>query len=525
MRLVSILLLGALSSCTKDGTPLTGISSFHVTVTGVNGKPPPAADAPLPANTGATLDTWDFEIEARTPEGKPNAFDGIVRLSVRPGAVLGVQGDGAVARNIHMKGGKASGKVTVTAVYGPTRLWVEDVGYAPADPSKKAQCENGKNDDPDDDVLVDYPNDPGCAFADDDSEAEGTYAAGVSPPVHYALPRLSDIQGHASETPYPFEGIEVKVDPPQHVIVTRVSSDGFYVTDIDPAEVTGGYNSLFAFNFNTPARMRICDRVTYLAGTVNEFFGFTELSFPSYRLDFPIEGQEECEIPEPTVIRRKVLADDIAMEKLESGLVRIENFHVASKFGPKPVEKNVPDADHSSCDLNGDGQVDFQSPDEGGCSDVCAADPECSEWTTFSARGNYKGYFTECSEDQPKPCTKDTDCSTGTCVMSACATDLAPKACATDKDCKTGTCTIGGQIQIQTGTISAFDPTAHKGDTLKGVTGTMRNFSGGSLNWTIETRCPDDLSCDGAGCVPEPLSSKAACVRLRTDSDNDQGTN
>ena len=49
--------------------------------------------------------------------------------------------------------------------------------------------------------------------------------------------------------------------------------------------------------------------------------------------------------------------------------------------------------------------------------------------------------------------------------------------------------------------------------------------SGGSLNWTIETRCPDDLACGRVGCVAQALPSDKACVRLRTEEDNDQGTN
>ena len=495
---VAIAALLALPGCGDEATELEPLSSFEVAVTTVNGDPPPGVAAPLPANLGDQLETWGFEIQARDPQGRAESFDGVVRLSVRPGAVMAVEGEGSVGRNIRLVDGRATGSVVVTAVYGPSRLWAEDIGYLPAEPGTTARCENGDNDD--DDVLVDFPNDPGCAFADDDSEEEGTFAAGISDPVHYALPRVSDIQGRASTTPYPFEGIEVGVAAPQHVVVTRVSSDGFYVTDISPAEVTGGYNSLFAFNFNTPARMRVCDRVTYLAGTVNEFFGFTELSFPSYRLDFPIEGEGECEVPEPAVLTDAIIVDPLEMEKLESALVRIENFHVASKFGPNPVVDNVPGPDASSCDLNGDGQVDFQSEDEGSCADVCSSDPECTEWTAYSARGNFKVSRGTC-EDMTTPCAVDGDCASGPCAIS-------------------------GQMQINTGSVATFDPRAHKGRVLAAVTGTMRNFSGGSLNWTIETRCPDDLACSDDACsTAVPISSKLACVRLRTDDDNEQGTN
>ena len=272
--------------------------------------------------------------------------------------------------------------------------------------------------------------------------------------------------------------------------------------------------------------MRVCDRVTYLAGTVNEFFGFTELSFPSYRLSFPIEGESECEVPEPTVLSGLVIPDPIGMEKLESGLVRVRGLHVSSKFGPNPVKNNVPDADASSCDLNGDGQVDFASDDEGSCSNVCADDPECTEWTAFSARGNYKVSGNICSRDGA-PCAVADDCDRGPCVMpgpDGYCTDDAKVSCRSDADCK-DSCPLV-QIQINTGTVATFDPRAHKGKALTAVTGTMRNFSGGSLNWTIETRCPDDLACDDPACITaEPVSSKAACVRLRTDDDNEQGTN
>lgn len=80
-------------------------------------------------------------------------------------------------------------------------------------------------------------------------------------------------------------------------------------------------------------------------------------------------------------------------------------------------------------------------------------------------------------------------------------------------------------IQINTGTASDFDPVSHKGETLTAVTGTLRNFSGGSLNWTIETRCPDDLFCSTTGCATDDLPATKACIRPRTQDDPDQGTN
>jgi len=479
--------LGAISlvasGCSGEATsPDLGPSTFHVEVTSVNGSATlPTADNPLPANHGDKTETWGFKIEARKPTGEADkTFNGYVRLSVKPGAVLAVTGTGASGRNMLLAKGEAEGTIDVTAVYGPASLWAEDLGYTPTPAGRPAPpaCSNGKDDDGD--GFIDYPADPGCAYADDDDEAGGTFAAGISPPVEYALPKVSDVRGSGAGTPYPYEAIEVNAASPQHVVVTRVASDGFYVTDVNQAEVANGFNSLFAFNFSTPAGMRVCDVITYLSGTSNDFFGFTELNFPSYQVSFPIEGQGACEVPEPTVIDGTTLANPIAMNKLQSALVRIQGFHVAAHFGPKPMTNNVSKEDASSCDFNGDGQVDFTDPVEGSCSMVCDADPECSEWTAYSARGDVK--------------------------MS-----------------KGSAATI---IKINAGTVAGFDPTSNRGEVLGSVTGTLRYFSGGTLNWTIETRCPDDLACSQLGCgASQPVSSLTACVRLRTVDDNDQGTN
>jgi hypothetical protein len=482
----ALLALAACASCSGgfDRGVITGPSTFFVAVTQVNGQPLPASDKPLAANYGDRTEAWTFTIEARTPEGKLDpSFNGVVRLSSRPGAITEITADGAVGRNLKLTGGKASGTVALTAVYGPSRLWVDDLGYVPFVPAagKKPQCSNGKDDNGN--TLIDFPAEPGCAFADDDTEEGGSYASGVSAPVAYALPTLGDLQGYAPLSPYPYESIQVNADAPQRLVVTRVASDGFYVTDVSADAVKKGYNHIFAFNFSTPSGMRVCDRVTYLSGTVNDFFGFTELSFPSYKLSFPIAGQDACEVPDATVLDHATLNSPPAMENIESSLVRIEGFHVSKSFGPNNPTNGVFGPDASSCDFNGDGQVDFTANDEGTCANNCSADPECSEWTEYSARGSYKVSYVN-------PTTKVTD-----------------------------------MILVNTGTVSGFDPTANKGRALDALTGTLRDFSGGTLNWTIETRCSDDLACQFDGCVKTPIPSQQACVRLRTVDDNDEGSN
>lgn len=483
-------LMGAAGlGCSPDPRALEGLSSFRVAVTAVNGAEPPTEDAPRPANLGDEDDVWTIEASALDPFGNPVDFDGLVRVRIEPGAVTSVEGEGAVGRNIQVVGGKGAADLHVTAMFGPTRLWVEDVGYVPAPAGEQPACADGK--DNDDDVTFDFPQDPGCAFADDDTEEEGSFAAGVSPPVHYALPRLSDIQGHGPKTPYSFESVQVRTDSPQEVIVTRVSSDGFYATDVaDP----GGYNHIFAFNFSTPPGLRVCDRVTYLSGTLSEFFGFTEVSFPSYERTFTLEGEADCKVPEPTVLDQPTLLNAVAMESLESSLVRIEGYHVSKYFGPEPNPKhnwaNNPNA--TNCDLTGDGQIDFENDAEASCANACSDDPECTEWTGFSARGNFK-------------------MSKGSAAS---------------------------QILVNTGAVAEFDPPSFRGAEIIALTGTMRNFSGGSLNWTIETRCPDDLVCspdvsdacakvdvESTENATTPISSKKACVRLRTIEDPDEGTN
>lgn len=509
-RLLSAVAAGALacsfSSCTTRGG-VESLGYIRVTVTSVDGNPLPAGDAPLPANLGRTDERWAFTAEVIGPDGQiDTGFDGVARVTVVPGSVSGVEGDGALGRNIRFSGGRAEGVAVTTAMFGPSRLWLQDIGYRPAGPGEVPACANGQDDD--DDILTDYPNDPGCAFADDTNEEEGTLATGVSEVVFYALPTIADVQGRSSETPYPSVAVEIAARRPADLVVVRVSSDGFYVTDLN--DQANGYNHLYAFNFNTPAGMRVCNHVSALTGTASEFFGFTEISFPSYeigtvdptattscardrdcgdgefceKLGFSTTGVcQVCRVPDPVVLENDIINDDVEMEKLESGLVTVSQMRITPFMGP-----NIPDrvgdgafvfsSNASNCDISGDGQVDFFDDVEAACSNECAANPECTEWLGYESRGNYK-------------------VARGSVVL-----------------------------QINTGTAQGFDPVKHKGKSLAYVTGTLRNFSGGSLNWTVETRCSEDLVCafDDA-CVEAPVPASQACITPATEADNDSGTN
>jgi hypothetical protein len=303
--------------------------------------------------------------------------------------------------------------------------------------------------------------------------------------VHYSLPSIQDVQGYGATTPYPYEAITINTSGLHDLVVTRVSKDGFYVTDLS-GQATG-FNHLFAFNFSTPRGMRVCDKITLLSGTVSEFFGFTELNFPSFDIQPLYEGDEDkCKVPEPALLDDTIIADPVAMEKLESGLARITDVHISKNFGPKPAFNNSFAPDQSNCDLNGDGKVDFSSAAEAACGNACSKDAECAEWTGYISRGNYKVY---------KPIV-NMGMEVGRAV-----------------------------IQVQTDGAPEFNPVVNRGQEVAAVTGTLRNFSGGSLNWTIEARCPDDVVCALDGCASEIKGPKEACVDLRTVGDNDEGTN
>ncbi len=471
----------AATSCITTGNSSLGPNTFHITVSKVNGNPPPTVDAPASPNLGDHEDLWDVDVDSVDPLGNPTTFNGYVRASVRPGSLVSVEdppgsGNFSTGRNILLVNGHASVTLHLTLVYGPARVLLEDLGYIPAPPGKTPACSDGKDNNKN--GLIDFPSDPGCYAADDDSEDGGTYAAAVSGSVNYDLPTIAEIEGNGlqQKTPFEFDSVQAKTSGGgTHLVVTRVSQSGFYVTDLDP--MSPGWNSLYAFNFSPPDGMQVCDTVTYLAGTMSDFFGYTEMNFPSYQLNPLYVGQESlCQVPEPTLLDAATIVNAPEMKKYEAGLVRVVGYTVPKHFGPKLVVNNQPGPGASSCDFDGNGKIDFTSTAEANCSAACDADLDCAEWTQFVAQGDYK--------------------------------------------VRNGNSTI----QINTDSASEFDPQANPGLALT-VSGSLAYFSGGKNNWTVEARCTDDLVCTATGCSMATVDSKHACVELtRTVADNNSGS-
>jgi hypothetical protein len=395
-------------------------------------------------------DTVDLDLTVAPVGG---AFDGWATVRCEPGVVSslgGIESDGDLVRLELAEGERAAFTVGVTLAYASARIWVVDEGKSPA--GATPACSDGVDNDGDE--LVDEMQDPGCAAADDGSETGGSSIVGVSPEVRFENPRVADVQGDEAS---PLDGRAVTIDRGR-MVVTAIATDGFHVTDVDPAAPAGGSNSLFVFNYHTPWGLRECDVVDDLAGIVGEFYGLTELSFPSWkvvdpggRVRYP-SSSAECPIPAPVELTSALVDDFWEMETLESALVRVAGGRIGDTF--------------TDCDLDGDGFVAFEGP-EADCSEACSADAECTELNTYYRYGQYA------------------------VVLDGCRGAACSKVWAVTRH-----------------VVDDFWADHHAGETISVLTGTLRHIFFLDPEWILEIRCPDDIVLDGAAlpvyqaCVP-----------------------
>ena len=457
------------------------VASLRVSVSGDRGT----RDRPLPFSDTGT--PFTLAVEALDAQGAVlQGFDGYVVLSVSPGELGDVRAADAVGNVVRLARGRADGvRLRVTRGFGEVRVWAEDTGYVPVDPARvpAPRCSNGADDDGD--GRADFPSDPGCEAANDDTEEGGSFAAGASEALFFATPLISDVQGRAAQSPLAdtrvtIEGrAEVTAPAPDdrvhRLVVTQTDNQGFFVTDIDDRACEGApcFNSLYSFNFRTPDGMRPCDLLTTLTGSVAEFVSSTQLAQPGFQVgvawhpDDPAVGA--CLIPDATVLDGATVRDPALMERYESGLVRAADVTLPTTLGPMLAPQGHPMPGATNCDLNGDGRISYGGNVEGNCANDCLADTTCSEWSAWLRYGQLTVSLVTAMGE------------------AAARVAIAPRAVS-----------------------PRFDPQHPTGPTGT-ITGTLRQVG---PNWIIQPRCEQDLVIAGDGQSVRPTS--ATCLHERS---------
>jgi hypothetical protein len=493
--------------------------SLSITITdGDQGTP----DVRIPI-TFQVPDVYTVDVRALDDDGNlDTSFTGYVRFSIQPGTVVSVAGANSNGRNVKLINGEAKDvQISVVGAYGDSRIWAEDLGYVPADPAgvlqadgslRPPQCANGIDDNHNGEV--DYPVDPGCYAANDDTEDGGSYAGAATGVIHFVYPRIADVQGvdnGGAGTPFPNEQVQIDTgwngttaSTHDGVVVVGISATGFYVTDIGE---TRSYASAYGYTYSSPALMNVCDRLITFGGTSAEFYGFLEINYPTWSLEEWDPQARPCLVPEPTEITITDIMNIPAgsLTPLEAGLVRVPAkadgavLRVTDLLGPAPIPytmvNGVPvitlplSQDATSCDYEGTGKINYSNAAEAACETACTNNlashgKACSEYSQFLSNSQF--------------------------VLSLTAPGAATQ-----------------QITADGSAAAGFNPIHVLGQRLEAFTGNLTYFSGGQ-QYTIQARCSDDIVVAGGTVLPSSppwpvpdggTQAPAACVVNRAIAD------
>ena len=413
-RASTLLVLGALAgACVTTVEPKQGLGSFKVDVVtlppfnNTSGCSPPSAlgsrECPRQFPELGVPVAVHVRVRAYDRNGQPmRGYAGTAQIDVRPGMVTEVGPAGLTASFI---AGEAELDLSIAQAFGATRLWVEDCGSG---------------------------------------GVPGTFATGVSPEIWFDKPRLDQIQITGDNTTSPLipratnvcaisgdprwgigedwgenaligyangkvdqragpapigNYLEIvgcgraeflqKRDAGQScargpLVVTAITPDGFYLTDVQPQAVRRGFNSIFVFNMRYPDDLVQGDVLTVLRGSPVEFSGSTQLGNPVWTKDTS-EAQVDL-MPTPIKVDPKVYQSALRVEKCSTkqfggnngtalGLEAYEGALVC-------FDRLAPASYLQLCDKNQSGMSE-----RSGCSVGCNDEPPplCSEGKTLLA--------------------------------------------------------------------------------------------------------------------------------------------
>ena len=306
MRRAASLLVLAIAGCVETLPPLDEVTSLQVEL--LMPTDPGAEDRRL----DPSVTTAQIKVTAIGADGLPADLDGPVQVYAHfLGTLTPELGASQPLATIMLTDGvSAAATVTLPPVFGPTRLWVED------------------------------------------GREGGTFPTGVSPILWYRDPFISDISRPENEmaldalSSSPLELKQVTVTASQYgargrLVVTGTYAQGYSLSDVQCADengtppcVAGPYDHILIFSFSRPKDERGRDIragqfTDGFAGGVQEFNGLTEIGFPQSFVEEedPVDV-DAARIPAPVVVQQSWLTNTIEFEKVETGLVAVENATV-----------------------------------------------------------------------------------------------------------------------------------------------------------------------------------------------------
>ncbi len=347
------LLLGGLvffAGCLEEGNPDNGAVSFLVEVQssafGTKEQPLsfPGQNSPVEV---------ELIITPRDSNLQPINFTGNLEISVHPGMMEEFQAlepadvksevlevyrfvrgqkrlTTKVAR-LEMQGQKLRAKVKLINCFGPTSIWVEDMG--------------------------------------NNSTA---YIFGVSDKLfHFEAPGIQDIQrittrmgvsGPFSTRRSSLEGYSVgmqRVETPtgqvrNDMVLTAVVNEGFFVTDLAKSD----FNSIFIYNFSYPEGLWPGVKLRRLSGIVAEFNGSTNLNFPTWQVLY--QGGKAMTVNWTNIPVITIAHDDMEPDWRNNlkGLTIKEYLEGVESSRVEAVDLLMPD-NFMDCDFNKNGEVEY----------------------------------------------------------------------------------------------------------------------------------------------------------------------
>lgn len=392
LRVLAACAAVSLAGCVDEFVDVPNrLSSFEVHLA----DPASAGSEEAPLAVPRAIARLRIRAQAYGSDGEPLAWTGRARVKVTPGLTV------PDVFPLDFAGGVAEADVPVLGVHSDTRVWVID-----------------------------------------DTAAGASGAVGVSESVHFDEPTLADInsippQGDNTTSFYVdggtsgdfvrmerdgfvFASRKDPADPcalaepgatKRDLIVTATTATGFYATDLtEPKHPTlpGNFGHVFVFNFNFPEGLQPGDRIHALEGTIQEFSGNTQITFPTYRVSYcpfvagddreAVQAQQrELELAKLREVEASAPAIDTALCTagtnsgigLQSCGYSSANFHMESLEAAlvRIPEAKLPDL-WVRCDFDGDGQVStfVQSGSVFGCLDANDAECACNLACQTSAR-------------------------------------------------------------------------------------------------------------------------------------------